>query len=282
MEQTGRYPGIAQAIGLLGLTFLLMIAVSIPVVIVALVVADRPPTEHPAVIAVTNLVAIGLILIWGIKKAGASRREVFPIVPVDRSLLLPMALTTIGAGLLLSELDNLFRTLFPIPALLADFFMGLMSGRTSRLWSFAALVIVAPLTEELLFRGLILRGFLSRYTVRKAVCASALLFGLFHLNPWQFFGATALGVLFAWWFVNTGSLLPCLFGHALNNAVPFIFLAVLPVEIPGFTSSPTEVAFHPPWLDLAGLLLAGSGIWLTTRKFGEGGGAPPELPREPE
>ena len=40
--------------------------------------------------------------------------------------------------------------------------------------------------------------------------------GLIHLNPWQFVPATLLGVLFAWFLLRTGSLVPCLVGHALH------------------------------------------------------------------
>src|SRR5207249_4934307 len=53
---------------------------------------------------------------------------------------------------------------------------------------------------------------------------TAVLFGAFHLNPWQFPGAVGLGVIFGWWFVRTGSLVPCIFGHAFVNG-----LATLPV-----------------------------------------------------
>jgi membrane protease YdiL (CAAX protease family) len=180
-----------------------------------------------------------------------------------------MSLTVVGTGLLLSELDNLFRTLLPMPAGMADFFMKLAGGRTSLWGSILVSVVIAPLTEESLFRGLILRGFLSRYTVNKAIIISAVLFGLFHLNPWQFLPATLLGVIFAWWFVRTGSLLPCLFGHALTNAVPLILMGILHIEISGLTSEPTQVEFQPLWLDLIGLLCTASGIWLLIHRFGK-------------
>ncbi|MGH2404412.1 MAG: lysostaphin resistance A-like protein [bacterium] len=128
------------------------------------------------------------------------------------------------------------------------------------------LVIVAPLTEELLFRGLILRGLLRHYTARTAIIASAVLFGVFHLNPWQFLGATVLGVLFAWMFVRTGSLHLCIFGHAFANGVPLI-VSVLKVDIVGFTSELTGVEFQPLWFDALGLVLSAVGLWRLRRYF---------------
>jgi len=140
-------------------------------------------------------------------------------------------------------------------------------GHTPRWEAFVRLVvIVAPLTEELLFRGLILRGLLRHYTTRTAIIASAVLFGVFHLNPWQFLGATVLGVLFAWIFVRTGSLYPCIFGHAFANGVPLI-ASVLKVDIVGFTSELTGVEFQPLWFDALGLVLSAVGLWRLRRYF---------------
>ena len=275
MNRSNHYPSIRQAIWLLVLIFFLMIVLSISVGILDGIV-NFSFGEHPATLAIVNLIAIGLLLMWGLKKAKASFKEVFSFVPMRMSLFLPMSLTIIGVGILLSELDNLLRTVLPMPAVIADFYMNLFLGQKSLWGSFVLVVVIAPLTEELLFRGFILRGFLSHYTMRKAVLASAILFGIFHLNPWQFLGAAIMGVLFAWLFVRTRSLLPCFFGHALNNALPLILLGVFNLEIPGVTIGFTKVEFQPLWLDLFGLLLAGLGLWLLNRMFGKADDIPPE------
>ncbi len=268
MDQCNHYPGIRQAIWLLALVISLVVGLSIAALVLDAAV-DFPLLENPTSIAVINLVVIGFALILGLKKTKAPIRDVFPFLRIRVSLLIPMCLTILGASILLSEIDNLFRVILPMPDSVAHFFRNLVEGRTNLGGSIAAALVVAPLTEELLFRGLILRGFLSRYPVRKAVLASALFFAVFHLNPWQFLGAAILGVLFAWWFVQTRSLVPCLFGHFLTNALPFILLDILHVEIQGLTNEPTEVVFQPLWLDSAGLLLAGLGVGLLIRMFRE-------------
>jgi membrane protease YdiL (CAAX protease family) len=266
LETSQPYPGIRQAIWLLVLVTLLIVLLSILVAILGEVI-NVSLGEHPAVMAVIPLIAIGIILRKGLKKTKAQFKDVFPLKPIQMDLILPMVFTIIGVGILLSEVDNLFRTLLPAPKWHVDL-MNFAIGQPSLWASIVVLVVVASLTEELLFRGLILHGFLSRYTVRKAILASAILFGLFHLNPWQLLPAIILGVIFAWWFVQTGSLLPCLFGHALVNAIPLILLCILNLEIPGATSEiTTKVEFQPLWFDFVGLLLAGSGIWTLTRMF---------------
>jgi len=278
MRQSNPYPRISQAIRLLVLFVALQLAFGLLLGLLGGVLG-YPLHRHPAAVALLSLVAASLVLLWGLKRTRASLREVFPLVPIRISLLLPITLTIIGAHILLSEMDNLLRTVLPMPAWLADFFTNLTQAETSLWGSALALVVVAPLTEELLFRGLILRGFLTNYTVRKAVVASAILFAVVHLNPWQAPTAALLGVLLAWWFVETRSLLPCLFGHALANALPLICATVLPVKIPGFTGGlSTQVEFQPLWFDLLGALLVGLGIWLLVQRFREADDTPAQDP----
>lgn len=266
-DQCEHYPRISQAILLLVLFILVVVAFGVVLGLFGSIVG-YPLHKHPAAIAAANLAAAAFVLRRGLKKTEAPFAQVFPFTPFRASLLFPMSLTIIGLIILLSEMDNLLRTVLPMPAWLSEVLSDLTRGQTSLWGSVVALVIVAPLTEELLFRGLILRGFLSHYTATKAVLASAMLFAVVHLNPWQAPAATVLGLLLAWWFLRTRSLLPCLFGHALGNALPFIFRVILQLKIRGFTGEfPREVEFQPLWFDALGIVLAGVGLWLLTSMF---------------
>jgi membrane protease YdiL (CAAX protease family) len=83
---------------------------------------------------------------------------------------------------------------------------------------------LAPIVEELIFRGVIFSGFQRIYPAFWAIFFSALLFGLFHLNPWQLGPTFLLGLLLGYVRLRTGSLLAAIFTHALHNGM--IFLAV--------------------------------------------------------
>lgn len=86
-----------------------------------------------------------------------------------------------------------------------------------------SIAFAAPLLEELLFRGAI-QGMFMRIFNRPwvAIVLSAAIFGIIHFNPIQVFYATCLGVGFGWVYYRTGSLLPAVVGHVMNN-----FLAVV-------------------------------------------------------
>ena len=63
-----------------------------------------------------------------------------------------------------------------------------------------AIAIVGPILEEILFRGAITSELLKAYSPKKAIFFSALIFGIFHINPAQVLNAFLLGLLLAWLF----------------------------------------------------------------------------------
>lgn len=79
--------------------------------------------------------------------------------------------------------------------------------------------ILAPLCEEFLCRGIILRGILvNTASPRKAILWSSFIFAFIHLNPWQAIPAFLFGILFGWIYYRTGSLWATIFLHCLNNS----------------------------------------------------------------
>jgi membrane protease YdiL (CAAX protease family) len=79
--------------------------------------------------------------------------------------------------------------------------------------------LIAPLLEELLHRGLILRSFLAQYPRWPAIFGSALLFGIAHLNIYQFLVGVLLGLLTGWLYERTRSVGPGLLLHVAYNSL---------------------------------------------------------------
>ncbi len=69
-------------------------------------------------------------------------------------------------------------------------FMGVFKGMLSDKVGLAIMVVcLAPLLEEVLFRGIIQGGLTNKGVApKKAIVISALVFGIVHANPWQFVG----------------------------------------------------------------------------------------------
>ena len=89
----------------------------------------------------------------------------------------------------------------------------------SALWDMVvSTCILAPLLEEWLCRGMMLRGMLLRMRPWKAIFWSAFLFALLHLNPWQSIPAFLIGLFLGWVYWRTHSLWTTIFLHFVNNA----------------------------------------------------------------
>jgi membrane protease YdiL (CAAX protease family) len=81
--------------------------------------------------------------------------------------------------------------------------------------------VLGPICEELLFRGVLLKGLLRNYRPAVAIGQSALLFGIIHLNPAQSVGAFIIGLVLGWLYYRTHSLVLCIGLHMLNNMLAF-------------------------------------------------------------
>ena len=91
-----------------------------------------------------------------------------------------------------------------------------------------AIAIIGPILEEMLFRGAVTTELLKSYSPQKAILFSALIFGIFHINPAQVLNAFLLGLLLAWLFYKTHSLIPGILIHILNNSLSVYFTQAFP------------------------------------------------------
>lgn len=87
-----------------------------------------------------------------------------------------------------------------------------------------ALVIAGPVLEEVLFRGIILRGFLQKYSPRQAIIYSAIAFGVMHLHPIQMLVGFAVGIVMGYIYYRTRSLTLVIGVHAFNNLVAWYMI----------------------------------------------------------
>ncbi len=88
---------------------------------------------------------------------------------------------------------------------------------------FIQLAVIAPLFEELWFRGIVMKA-LQPYGNGFAIFVSALLFGLTHANLQQFFYATILGICLGYIAVSTKSIVITTIMHAMFNSISGIML----------------------------------------------------------
>ena len=89
-------------------------------------------------------------------------------------------------------------------------------------------IAIAPLTEELFFRGFMFAGLRRRLPFWAAAAIASGIWGLFHFTGPETWGVVlqlaAFGVILSWLYERTGSLWPPIAVHAINNALAFAIL----------------------------------------------------------
>jgi membrane protease YdiL (CAAX protease family) len=80
---------------------------------------------------------------------------------------------------------------------------------------------LAPFMEETFFRGFLFGGLRGRWGVFWSALATGFLFALAHVDPLVFIPFTAVGMLFAWGYIYSGSLLASMIAHLLFNGLSF-------------------------------------------------------------
>jgi membrane protease YdiL (CAAX protease family) len=89
------------------------------------------------------------------------------------------------------------------------------------IWAVASIVLLAPVCEEVFFRGFFYAGLRTKWSLWPSALLSGAVFGLVHAptGPTAAIPLAGLGVGLAWLYNKTGSIWPCIFAHFLNNAL---------------------------------------------------------------
>ena len=105
--------------------------------------------------------------------------------------------------------------------------LGVDNGTASLIIAGLLIVVAAPVSEEVFFRGFMFAGLRRRIPLWPAAAISAAVWGALHLSGGNIGVAVQLaifGLLLAWLYEHTGSLWPPIVAHAFNNALAFTLL----------------------------------------------------------
>ena len=123
--------------------------------------------------------------------------------------------------------------------------------------------VFAPLFEEWLCRGLVLRGLMKHMNPTGAILVSAAFFAILHMNPWQAIPAFLLGILFGYVYYRTGSLKLTMLMHCVNNT-----FSLLLSKVPGLEDIESFMDILSPWayagIYVACVLMLASAVILIT------------------
>ncbi len=173
----------------------------------------------------------GIIILPPVYYLNIKKKPIFNslrINPISAKTLQSSAVFSVGVIIIFDTFDRILHQLVPAPDYIID--LGNIMQPESTLgfiFLFLAVVIMAPVGEEIVFRGF-LQKFLEEHwkDITRAVLITSLFFAMIHFNPFWTVQIYLLGVILGFLAWKTNSIIPSIVLHSLNNGIAFILTVV--------------------------------------------------------
>ena len=217
---------VQWGIGVVALGIFLVLLCIFPVTGISTVLAKLAgDTEQAATVWYSsNFMGLAILaVVWFLALRGrgtgvASLGLAVPTVP--RLMLVLMCVGALGASLgltaLYSAIVNWLGATYIAPPEIPK---GIIFPGLAAFLTYQAVAVWTPITEEIFFRGFVYAGLVPRLGAGRAILASAVVFGGFHILPGLIIPTFMTGLLLAWLYYKTGSIWPPIAVHAGQNAL---------------------------------------------------------------
>lgn len=159
-------------------------------------------------------------------KNGYKLSDNFRFKSLSRNLLFYSLTLSFGVVLISSELNIIIDSIFPLP----DSFLNLDSllspeNPFSLILVFLTVVVVAPIGEEMVFRGFLQRFLETSWgDITRAILVSSLFFTLIHFNPYWAIQIYLMGLILGYLSWLTKSIYPSILLHMSINGTSMLFI----------------------------------------------------------
>ncbi|MCD6116925.1 CPBP family intramembrane metalloprotease [bacterium] len=171
-------------------------------------------------------------LLFIIKRKGSIKNN-FRLKSVNYKILLSSLFIGGGISVLIDELDRLIQIVLPynlqIMQKITEFMK--INSVSDLIILVLAVAVVAPITEEALFRGFLQQRLEAATDVTRGILLTSLVFGFIHFNPWAFVQIIIIGVFFGVAAQRSGSIAGTVVMHSFNNSLALLFANERPEQI---------------------------------------------------
>ena len=189
--------------------------------------ASSPEQTDKLYIYISFFLGQGIILVPPLYYLNIKQRPILDslrIKMVSLETIQYSLIFSIGVLIIIDTLDRIIHQIIPTPDYIIDL-SGIMQPDSilGYVFLFLAVVIVAPIGEEVVFRGF-LQKFLEDHwkDITRAVLVTSLFFAIIHFNPFWTIQIYILGVVLGFLSWKTKSVLPSIMLHSINNGAAYI------------------------------------------------------------
>lgn len=208
------------------------LGVGFAIAIGAAVLGYKAADLNPVITYIAPMVPALLYILYKGNQAavGAHNTKAVPLSKFNVQGMNPalVVILTVVATLSAMVITEPVTQLFPMTDTIREIYRRML---TNTLWTTIAVAVAAPLTEEFLLRGIMMRGLLKHTTPTNAIHCSAFFFALIHMNLSQAIGAFLMGLFIGWIYYKTGSLWMAILVHFINNGLGVLFTILFPHDL---------------------------------------------------
>ena len=163
------------------------------------------------------VIQFSLVIIFGlfqrkIRSPQGTRLLKFGLAKLDFVIILWGTIMVLATGVVIDPLLNLF------PETYLDRLGNIMAAGG---WMMFTSIVIAPIMEEILFRGILQDALMRKYGVFVGILIASAVFGIVHIIPQQVVNAFMIGIVLGYIYYRTGALLPVILIHCINNAISY-------------------------------------------------------------
>jgi membrane protease YdiL (CAAX protease family) len=220
------FPEPIEALVLILLTFGFIFGITIIITLVALLFKSNSVLEgNASVLFIIGGLVFLIVPIFYVKLREYNALELFRLnIPPGEVLLLSVPLG-LSIGVLTDEIDRIIQIFLPTPEIFLKYLDSLKAD-TPLDWILLIMgvVIIASISEEILFRGFLQVSLERKGDITRAVILSSVTWTIIHVNPYWAIQIFITGVIIGFLAWRTNSVYPTMIVHATNN---FISLLVI-------------------------------------------------------
>lgn len=163
------------------------------------------------------VIQFSLVIIFGLfqrknRSPQGTRLLKFGLAKLDFVIILWGTIIVLATGVVIEPLLNLF------PETYLDRLGNIMAAGG---WMMFTSIVIAPIMEEILFRGILQDALMRKYGVFVGILIASAVFGIVHIIPQQVVNAFMIGIVLGYIYYRTGALLPVILIHCINNAISY-------------------------------------------------------------
>jgi|GEM_PF-1088597 len=176
----------------------------------------------------SQVLILGIFVVLMVRTTRMPYKKILKLNKFDPKMIVPVLILGITARYPIALISEKLLYVFPVPKIMND--SNILStglGDINFALTFLIIAVIPALFEEAVFRGVFLTLFDKKYSLTGTAVVTGLMFGGMHLNVFTLFETGALGILFGFITLYSGSIFPAVAMHFLNNAYSIIMMKLV-------------------------------------------------------